>query len=337
MPTSAPPLMTQAIVTALLAIAGLVIFLLRFARGRLWVGVALGIALLDQVSKLLVIHFLRGGRPVALPGSGALVYFENRLLGFGSTGADLLAATLGSVVALILLILLYLRLGQRNYRMGFVMQLAAALILGGCLGILVDRMGRGFVIDWLDFGAQSDFIYNLADLAMLGATALIMARVMQLVLRKVGLAPAWASIQANASPRTAEQIGRRAARAVRARFNSLSARELAAVLGVTIEHRAAPPPALAGLRVRSEYLADGAAIVLYDEAVREFAQLAAAKRPAWRKLDFEAMHILHELYHHLEASPSPQSERAAHYFVAELLGLEFSPEELDSLYDADRG
>jgi len=57
--------------------------------------------------------------------------------------------------------------------MGFLAELACALIIGGCAGILIDRLRFGFVIDWLDFGPRSEFVYNLADLAVISAAVFL--------------------------------------------------------------------------------------------------------------------------------------------------------------------
>jgi len=335
-------LLAEAIISALLLITALVVFLLRFSRGKLWVGVALGIALVDQVSKLAVRHFLHDGRQVALPGSAALVYSENRLLGFGLSDSNLLAAAFAAFAALILL---FLRLRQRGYRMGFLAELSSALILGGCAGILIDRVRLGFVIDWLDFGPKSDFIYNLADLAVLAAAVLLAARGTQLLLDRLGrslLSPRplpqrrpLSSLLQRFPHSTPEEAGCAIARALRTHFGDLPAHEMAAALGLKVEHRPLPPPGLSVLHVRSQYLADSAAILLYDEPLRELALRLSARRPDLAHLDLEAIHIAHEIFHHLESAPSRASEKAAASFVTELLYLDFSPEELDSLYAAD--
>ncbi len=325
-----PRLLSEAIISALLICAGLVFFLLRFARGRLWVGVALGVALADQASKFVVIHFLRGGKSVALPGSAALVYHENPLLGFEMADPGLVTATLAALAALLLL---SLRLRRYNYRMGFVAELGGALILGGCVGILIDRVRLGFVIDFLDFGPRSEFIYNLADLAVLGAFVLLVARGGQWL----AIHRPKPSVRPNNEPVLADDAdaGRLAAKAMLARFGKISPRAMAEALGLHIERRPRPMPDLASLRVRSEYLTHSAAIVLYEEPLQELAQLLRAKRPRLAGLNLEELHIAHELFHHLESGRPAASEKAAHSFVRHLLGLDFFPAELDSLYGAD--
>jgi hypothetical protein len=132
------------------------------------------------------------------------------------------------------------------------------------------------------------------------------------------------------------EAGPTAARILRARFGTLSPRQLADVLGLEIrpeEKSACAPP---GLVVRSEYLPKPPTIVLYRQPLAELAELIAARRPEWGGLDLEALHIAHEIYHYLEAGGPVDSESAAQAFVQELLQLDFSPKMLDSLYHADK-
>ncbi len=313
--------------------------------------VALVIVLADQISKFVVLHLVRDGRQVSLPGSAELVYFENRLLGFGLSSAGLLTATLAALAALLLL---YISLLRRGYRMSFFAEFSAALLLGGCAGILIDRVRLGFVIDWLDLGPASDFIYNLADLAILAGGVLFFTRGTQLMLRragrslaarKSGLEEGSSAILPDASLEDAAEMGRRAAQQMRAHLGDLSLREMAAALGVEIQHKPLPPPGLSPLRVRSEYLSDSATVVLYDEPLRELSLLIAEKRPDLAGLNLEDLHIAHEIFHHLlfrrqarrgeESESRISSEKAASVFAAELLGLDFSPEELDSLHTSE--
>ncbi len=74
------------------------------------------------------------------------------------------------------LVFLYERLTKTSYRMSTLAEVGFALMIGGCAGILLDRIARGFVVDFLDFGPKSNFVYNLADLAVIAAAALLVAR-----------------------------------------------------------------------------------------------------------------------------------------------------------------
>lgn len=325
------PLMAQAIISAVLIIAVLVVFLLRFAKGHMWVGVVFAVVLLDQTTKYVVVHMFNQGRLVPAKSWWNLVYFENRLLGFGESDPLLLSAALACFVALIAL---FLRLEKRNYRMGWAMQVAAALIVGGCLGILIDRMGRGYVIDWIDFGPQSEYVYNIADLAVIAAAVILLARVIRLAAHRAGGAFKRALTSPGDQRAEAECRGRETARELCQQLGCASARRMAAALQIEIVHEEAPPPEYEALRVRSEYREETATIVLYNEPLQALAKAVVDKRSDWAGLDIEAMHILHEIYHHVEKEPDDLSETAAHYFAAEVMGLDFLPEELDRVYES---
>ena len=61
---------------------------------------------------------------------------------------------------------------------GFLADLGYALILGGALGNLADRLRLGYVVDFLHLhlGERTLFVFNLADAALtLGPAALIAA------------------------------------------------------------------------------------------------------------------------------------------------------------------
>jgi lipoprotein signal peptidase len=77
------------------------------------------------------------------------------------------------------LYLLYERLLKARYRMSPLAELAVALMVGGYMGILLDRVRLGFVVDFLEFGRASAFVYNISDLAVFLALALLLARAAQ--------------------------------------------------------------------------------------------------------------------------------------------------------------
>lgn len=168
--------LAQATLSAMLLVAVLMLYLRRFARSRRWVAVALGVCMLDQAAKALLPVTLRYGRFALLGGYLRLSYLENRDQGFGGSFSYLLLVTAVCVLALSLL---YGRLSRTGYRMSALAELGCALMIGGYLGILLDRIRLGFVVDFLEFGRASQFVYNLADLAVLLAVALLACRAVQ--------------------------------------------------------------------------------------------------------------------------------------------------------------
>lgn len=132
------------------------------------------IAALDQVVKWLVEQSMTYGESIALTPFFNWVYLRN-------TGAafSLLADAGGwqryfliGIAALISIVLVKLIWSNRHKGEAT----AYCLILGGAMGNLIDRILRGYVVDYLDFYWQSWHwpAFNLADVAVvLGATVFV--------------------------------------------------------------------------------------------------------------------------------------------------------------------
>lgn len=163
----------QAVIAAVLLIGVLALYLLRFTRSWRWVAVAVFVCVLDQAAKAIVSPEIQQRRLSFLGGWMRITYAQNREQGFGDNLPYLVAITAVCVGALYVL---YERLLKARYRMSPLAELAVALMVGGYLGILLDRVRLGFVVDFLEFGRASAFVYNIADLAVFLALALLIAR-----------------------------------------------------------------------------------------------------------------------------------------------------------------
>jgi len=107
-----------------------------------------GIFLLDQISKLLVKYTMQLGDPIPILGSFfQLTYVENSGMAFGIHVDNRVLFTLLSVFALILVVY-YLIKSRKEHPL---LQVALALILGGALGNIFDRILHGKVVDFFDF------------------------------------------------------------------------------------------------------------------------------------------------------------------------------------------
>jgi len=173
MTEAASPSVVQAVVAAVLLIGVLTLYLLRFARSWRWVAIALLVCVLDQAAKALVSPGLGQHRISLLGGWLQIRYAQNWEQGFGGNVPYLLLTTAVCVAALYFL---YERLLKARYRMSPLAEAAVALMVGGYTGILLDRVRLGFVVDFLEFGRASAFVYNIADLAIFLALALLLAR-----------------------------------------------------------------------------------------------------------------------------------------------------------------
>ncbi len=132
--------------------------------------------MIDQAAKLLIPAHIAQHRIALFGGWLRITYTENWQQGFGGTFSYLFLATAVCVAALFFL---YGRLVKIKYRMSVLAELGCALMIGGYLGILLDRIRLGFVVDFLEFGQASAFVYNLADLAVFVALALLIVRGLQ--------------------------------------------------------------------------------------------------------------------------------------------------------------
>ena len=144
------------------------------ANRGIWYGLAIAAALLDQLSKLIVVRMMPYGEVIPLTGFFNLVHARNPGAAF-----SFLADAGGwqryflSGVALLISAWLVVMLWRRppRHEAG-----ALALILGGALGNLADRAHRGFVVDYLDFHWSGRHwpAFNLADVWITSGVALLL-------------------------------------------------------------------------------------------------------------------------------------------------------------------
>ena len=124
------------------------------------VSVALFVAV-DQIIKLLVLKHLKplGSLPL-VDGIVQLNYAENTGAAFGSFSAhtDLLSIF---TFLMIIIGLLYLFIKKRKLDVEYV---CIALIIAGGLGNLIDRVFRGFVVDYIEPLFINFAIFNFADI-----------------------------------------------------------------------------------------------------------------------------------------------------------------------------
>ena len=126
----------------------------------LWIsGAAL---LLDQFSKWLVMETMALGTSIPVLGSVfKLTYIHNPGAVFGlRLGGHYVHLGLAGV-ALVLVLVLLLRLPRGEW----LACIGLALVLGGAVGNVIDRLRFGVVIDFLDFGVGGFrwWVFNLAD------------------------------------------------------------------------------------------------------------------------------------------------------------------------------
>lgn len=130
------------------------------------------LVLVDQLLKIWVLNSLAGGPSVLLiPHLLQLTYVENRGAAFG-----IMQGRIGilSIVTLAVIVGMLVLLIRGIFKNKMVMW-SIGLIIAGGLGNLIDRMTRGFVVDYLDISPLFSFpVFNFADCCVVIGTVLLM-------------------------------------------------------------------------------------------------------------------------------------------------------------------
>jgi signal peptidase II len=129
--------------------------------------VAGGVALLDQGTKIAVLHLLPlHDSVVLLPGFFNLTHVQNPggAFGFLAGASTILRRVLFLVASALAIGMLFAFFRSTPQRQPF-LRLAFALILGGAVGNFIDRLWLGRVIDFLDLhvGTLHWPAFNVAD------------------------------------------------------------------------------------------------------------------------------------------------------------------------------
>lgn len=150
-------------------------------RGRpwLWLLVSLAAVVVDQLSKWLCAAYLKTvGSITVIPGFLKFTYLENTGAAFGSFTEHRWVFMIFSTVAIVA-VTIYLLLFAENNRL---LRWSLALIIGGGVGNMIDRISLGYVIDFLDFHAIWQYIFNIADSCVcVGAGLMVLYSILALV------------------------------------------------------------------------------------------------------------------------------------------------------------
>ena len=151
-------------------------------RRRRWLlfGVlAAGVVIVDQISKLFIDANFQVASANPVPGGTAPTPILGEFVRiaksyntggiFGLFGNSALVLALSSLVVIALILYYEWREGSHTW----LLTLALALLLGGAIGNLIDRLRLGFVVDFVDMGIGDSrfYTFNVADSAI--STALL--------------------------------------------------------------------------------------------------------------------------------------------------------------------
>lgn len=128
---------------------------------------------LDWLTKFLAVKFLKPvGKIPIIEGVIQLRYLENTGAAFGMLKDHRWVFIVTSTVAIAALIL-FLYLGHSPSRLSAV---ALSMIVSGGIGNMIERIGKGFVVDFIDFCLIDFAVFNGADsFVCVGAGLMILA------------------------------------------------------------------------------------------------------------------------------------------------------------------
>lgn len=152
-----------------------------FGAAYFWVCIAIFIFALDRISKILVMHSLPFLRPLNIfPGFNLLFTYNKgaafSFLNYASGWQEWLFGAIAVIVSIVVITWLI-----RHKQAHIWTKIAAALILGGTLGNLFDRVFYHYVIDFLDFYfLQWHFpVFNIADSAVCIGAIMLMIEIIR--------------------------------------------------------------------------------------------------------------------------------------------------------------
>lgn len=137
----------------------------------IWLIVALALTAADQLSKALIVSNLSAtARIVCIPGVVDIVYVKNTGAAFSMLSAHtwLLGLVSAAFCAAIAVYMAKMKFTDKRY------QIIGGMLLGGALGNGIDRIFRGFVVDFIELAFIRFPVFNIADIAItLGAVLLV--------------------------------------------------------------------------------------------------------------------------------------------------------------------
>ena len=121
------------------------------------------LVLLDQGTKMLALESLKPLGSVTLaPGLLDLTFVENRGVAFGMFSGQrwMILVLTGAIIGA--LVYYYRKLPEGNgYRW---VRCALVMVLAGAAGNLIDRIFRGYVVDFFEFTFVKWYVFNMADI-----------------------------------------------------------------------------------------------------------------------------------------------------------------------------
>lgn len=118
---------------------------------------------IDQYTKILAFTHLKGQNPFVIwDGVFELRYLENRGAAFGMLQNQQVFFIFMTIIVLIAIVFIYKRTPDTKRYLP--LRLTAIFITAGAIGNMIDRMFRGYVVDFFYFSLIDFPIFNVADI-----------------------------------------------------------------------------------------------------------------------------------------------------------------------------
>ena len=130
-----------------------------------WSGVILTLLLIlvDQGTKLLALSQLKGNPDIILiPGVLQLKYLENRGMAFGMLQGKIPLLITLCLLFFCVFLYIYIKIPKTRYYLPLIC--TALVLAAGAVGNLIDRVFRGYVIDFIYFSLIDFPVFNIADM-----------------------------------------------------------------------------------------------------------------------------------------------------------------------------
>ena len=118
--------------------------------------------IIDQIMKLVIIKNIYNSEITLISGVLNLTYVENTggAFGIGNNGTMMFV-----IVNIIIIVLITKFIISKKDEISTYILIGLSLILAGGIGNLIDRVFRGFVVDYIDFNPLIKYpVFNIADI-----------------------------------------------------------------------------------------------------------------------------------------------------------------------------